>query len=217
MSIKAVQMGEARRRAEAVRSLRALRATAPSASPAPAPAPVLLEHCDFCGVDLTEDHRHMLDLSQRAILCACEPCLAMKAGRDDLRPTGIRTVFLDDFDMPDHIWAAFAIPVGLAFILRSSGIGRMVALYPSPAGATECELELTDWDELVELNPALADLETDIEALIVDRMSDEHRYVIAPIDQCYKLVGMIKSNWSGISGGDAIERAIPAFFEELRG
>jgi hypothetical protein len=196
-----------------------MRAGAPSATAPPAAAgpAVLIEHCDFCGVDLPEEHRHMLDLSERAILCTCEPCLAMKAGRENLRPTGVRTLFLDDFDMPDHVWSAFQIPVGLAFFLRSSGVGRVAAMYPSPAGATECELELDDWEALVALNPILGELETDIEALIVDRMSETPRYVIAPIDECYRLVGMIKAKWTGISGGDAIERAIPAFFEQLRG
>jgi hypothetical protein len=118
--------------------------------------------------------------------------------------------------MPEHVWAAFSIPVGLAFFLRSSGVGRMAALYPSPAGATECELELTDWDALAALNPELETLQTDVEALIVDRMSESPNYVIVPIDQCYKLVGMIKTRWQGISGGDAIERALEAFFGELR-
>ena len=44
--------------------------------------------------------------------------------------------------MPDEVWAAFQIPIGLAFLLRSSVTGAVVALYPSPAGATESELEL---------------------------------------------------------------------------
>ena len=40
--------------------------------------------------------------------------------------------------------------------------------------------------------------------------------MIAPIDECYGLVGAIKVSWEGISGGDAIERAVPTFFERLR-
>ena len=40
--------------------------------------------------------------------------------------------------------------------------------------------------------------------------------MIAPIDECYALVGAVKMNWEGISGGAAIERAVPAFFERLR-
>jgi hypothetical protein len=47
-------------------------------------------------------------------------------------------------------------------------------------------------------------------------MSEPADFVIAPIDECYALVGAIKMSWEGISGGDAIERAIPTFFERLR-
>ena len=35
--------------------------------------------------------------------------------------------------------------------------------------------------------------------------------MIAPIDECYGLVGAIKMSWEGISGGPAIEREVPGF------
>ena len=85
----------------------------------------------------------------------------------------------------------------------------MVAMYPSPAGATESELQLAAWEDLTALNPVLDSLEPDAEALVVNRISDQPSYVIAPIDECYALVGAVKVNWEGISGGDAIERAVP--------
>jgi hypothetical protein len=62
----------------------------------------------------------------------------------------------------------------------------------------------------------LESLEPDAEALVVNRISGQPSYVIAPIDECYALVGAVKVNWEGISGGDAIERAVPIFFERLR-
>ena len=65
-------------------------------------------------------------------------------------------------------------------------------------------------------NPVLAGLEPEAEALIVDRISDEHGYAIVPIDRCYELVGTIKANWSGISGGTAVEDAVKALFAGLR-
>ena len=40
--------------------------------------------------------------------------------------------------------------------------------------------------------------------------------MIAPIDECYGLVGAIKMSWEGISGGPAIESEVPAFFDGLR-
>ena len=59
-------------------------------------------------------------------------------------------------------------------------------------------------------------LEPDAEALIVNRMADPPEHAIAPIDECYRLVGMIKLEWDGISGGAGVERAIETFFGELR-
>ena len=114
---------------------------------------------------MSEDHRHLLDVGERRILCACEPCCAMRAGEGDLRPTGTRVLRLDDFVLADELWAAFQIPIGLAFFFVSEVAGGVVALYPSPAGATESELYLEAWNELVAANPVLADLEPEVEAL----------------------------------------------------
>lgn len=174
------------------------------------------ERCELCGRPLSDDHRHLLELTERRILCACEPCIATRSGVDAMCPVGTRVLWLDDFVLPDELWAAFALPVGLAFFLRSTGTGSVVALYPSPAGATESELHLGSWEELVERNPILRDLEPDAEALVVNRISDPPQHAIVPIDECYRLVGLIKSTWQGISGGSAIEDAVPAFFEHVR-
>jgi hypothetical protein len=181
------------------------------------PAPVeQTEKCELCDRPLSEDHRHLLELNERRILCACEPCLAMKSGLENYCPVSTRTLWLDDFVFPDELWSAFQLPVGLAFFMRSTGTNSVVALYPSPAGATECELHLESWDRLVELNPILLDLEADAEALVVNRMVGAHQHAIVPIDECYRLVGLIKSTWQGISGGSAIEDAVPKFFDYVR-
>jgi hypothetical protein len=181
------------------------------------PAPVQqTEKCELCDRPLSDEHRHLLELNERRILCACEPCLAMKSGLENYCPVSTRTLWLDDFVFPDELWSAFQLPVGLAFFMRSTGTNSVVALYPSPAGATECELHLESWDKLVELNPILLDLEADAEALVVNRMVGAHQHAIVPIDECYRLVGLIKSTWQGISGGNAIEDAVPKFFDYVR-
>jgi hypothetical protein len=181
------------------------------------PAPVVeTEKCEVCGRPVSDEHRHLLELSERRILCACEPCIAVKSGMGSYCPVGTRIVWLDDFQFSDELWAAFQLPVGLAFFLRSTGTNTVVALYPSPAGATECELHLESWEKLVELNPILNDLEADAEALVVNRMTGEHQHAIVPIDECYRLVGLIKSTWEGISGGNAIANAVPKFFTYVR-
>jgi hypothetical protein len=181
------------------------------------PEPVLeVEKCEVCGSSLSEDHRHLLELGERRILCACEPCIAMRSGVENYCPVGTRTLWLDDFEFPDELWAAFQLPIGLAFFLRSTGTNTVVALYPSPAGATESELHLESWQALVARNPILEQLEADGEALVVNRMTDPPEHAIVPIDECYRLVGLIKSNWTGISGGNAIADAVPRFFKHVR-
>ena len=53
-----------------------------------------------------------------------------------------RTRWLRDFQMTDGQWDSLMIPIGLAFFLKSSIEGRVLALYPSPAGPTESLLSL---------------------------------------------------------------------------
>jgi hypothetical protein len=180
------------------------------------PADSETERCDLCGAELAADHRHLLHLEERRILCACEPCIGMRAGDGPYRPTGSRTLWLDGFDLSEELWASLRIPIGLAFFMRSSSAERVVGMYPSPAGATECELELSAWEDLCAANPVLDTLDDDVEGLIVNRITEPHQFAVAPIDECYRLVGTIKANWEGISGGGAVERVVPAFLDEIR-
>jgi Fe-S cluster biogenesis protein NfuA len=174
------------------------------------------ERCDLCGTTVAPDHRHLLNLVERKIECSCESCWALRSGDPEYRPTSTRTLWLDDFKLTDDVWASFQIPIGLAFFMRSTTAGCIVALYPSPAGATESELHFSNWNRLVSANPVLADLEADVEGLIVNRMADPPVYAIAPIDRCYELTGTIKVAWEGISGGAGVSDAITHFFEGLQ-
>jgi Family of unknown function (DUF5947) len=204
----------ARRRATMVANLRRLANGEPGA--ADAGAGTLEESCDICGAGIQEKHNHLLELNERRILCVCASCWAQRSADPQYRPTGSRLLWLDDFELSDEVWGRLAIPIGLAFFMWSSGTEAMVAMYPSPAGATESELELTAWEELKRANPVLDSLEPDAEALVVNRISEPPQFAIVPIDECYALVGSIKSSWEGISGGAAIEREVPAFFDDIR-
>jgi Fe-S cluster biogenesis protein NfuA len=179
-------------------------------------SPASEERCDLCGTTVPEDHRHLLNLVEHRIACVCESCWALRSGDAEYRPTGGRTLWLGELELPDEVWASFQIPIGLAFFMESSVAGCVVALYPSPGGATESELHFSSWRRAVELNPILADLEPDVEALIVNRLSDPPAYAIAPIDRCYALTGTVKVNWEGLSGGPRVGEAVSGFFDELR-
>jgi Family of unknown function (DUF5947) len=210
----------ARRRSNMVASLRRL-ASGASAGVGPANGTARgaggdEERCELCGTGIQEKHSHLLHLGERRILCVCTNCWAQGAANPEYRPTGSRLIWLEDFELPDEVWGRLRIPIGLAFFMESTSTGTTVALYPSPAGATESELELEAWEELKRVNPILDSLEPDVEALVVNRMSSPAQFAIVPIDECYGLVGAIKASWEGISGGAAIERAVPGFFTGIR-
>jgi len=220
------ELAAAKRRAQLVGGLRGL-ARAPRSGggaltggdgrePGSGAPPAGEERCDLCNTTIAADHRHLLNLLERRIECACESCWALRSGDAEYRPTGARTLWLADMDVPDEVWASFQIPIGLAFFMESTVAGCVVALYPSPAGATESELHFSSWNRMVELNPRLGELEPDIEGLIVNRLSQPPAYAIAPIDRCYALTGTIKASWEGISGGAGVAEAVSSFFEELR-
>jgi Family of unknown function (DUF5947) len=189
--------------------------------PAQPPPPVATaadddEQCELCTLSLAVTHRHLLHLDERRILCVCETCWAVRSGEAEYRPVGNRTLWLDDFVLSDEAWAAFQIPIGLAFFMVSTVSGGVVGLYPSPAGATECELDLEAWQRLLADNPVLAALEADAEALVINRMADPPQHAIVPIDRAYELVGVVKASWEGISGGAATEEAVGHYFAGLR-
>lgn len=128
---------------------------------------------------------------------------------------------LADFKLTDAEWDGLMIPISLAFFFQNSRDSRVSAFYPSPAGATESLLSLQAWSDLVETNPVLNQLESDVEALLVNRVgysrgSAPAEYLIVPIDACYKLVGLIRLHWRGLSGGTEVWQEIGKFFQELR-
>jgi hypothetical protein len=104
------------------------------------------------------------------------------------------------------------IPINIAFFMRNSLTGRMTAFYPSPAGATESLLDLEVWNELA----GDVELHDDVEALVVNRLQAPHEYYVLPIDHCYRLVGLIRTKWRGLSGGADVWTAIEGFFGEMR-
>jgi hypothetical protein len=182
----------------------------------PPPRVVREEQCELCSLGIRPSHKHLLHLDERRILCVCETCWAVRSGDAEFRPVGNRTLVLEDFVLSDEEWAGFQIPIGLAFFMVSTVSAGVVGLYPSPAGATECELDLEAWERLVAANPVLESLEADAEALVINRMASPPQHAIVPIDRAYELVGVVKASWEGITGGRATEQAVEGYFAGLR-
>jgi hypothetical protein len=187
------------------------------------------DRCELCGEKLGGQHPHMVDLQRRSIACACTACALLFT-----RPGGrYRTV-------PDRVrhdpraplttaeWAELQIPVAIAFFFINSALGRVIASYPSPAGVTECELDLTAWDRLAVAHPLLSALAPDVEAILVvgggpqgpqAQASLETARIetfLVPIDICYSLAGALRLEWHGFDGGAEVKRILGDLLASLR-
>jgi hypothetical protein len=179
------------------------------------------EHCELCSEPIPPEHRHLMEVSAREMLCVCRPCSilfdreAASEGRYRLIPG--RRLFLEDFEMSDAQWESLRVPVDMAFFFYSTPAERVVAFYPSPMGPTESLLKLGAWEELEDSNPMLGEMERDVEALLVNRVRGAREHFLVPMDECYSLVGLIRMRWRGLSGGREVWEEIGRFFEQLRG
>ena len=176
-----------------------------------------VEVCELCGTELPQNHRHLLQLTERRILCACATCWASALGRPRAAPdraaasSGSRTSSCPrSCGRSCRSRSGSPSSCARASPTRWSPCTRAPRAPPSPSSTCPPGRSSS------ELNPILTGIEPDAEALVVNRIADPHEFVIAPIDECYGLVGAIKVSWEGISGGPALEREVPAFFDEMR-
>jgi hypothetical protein len=182
------------------------------------------ERCELCSLELGREHPHLIELAARKLVCACDACALLFDGREDARYKRVsrRVQELNNCHLSDAQWDSLMIPINMAFFFNSSMEKRVIVLYPSPAGAVESLLSLEAWEEIVRENPALSSMENDVEALLVNRVGKSRtnvsaEYYIVPIDECYKLVGLIRTHWRGLSGGSEVWQEIGRFFTELKG
>ncbi|MCU1275046.1 MAG: hypothetical protein JWO48_2477 [Bryobacterales bacterium] len=175
------------------------------------------ERCDFCSLALGEEHDHLVEPGRSPVICACYACAVLFTNTGETRyrrvPRLIRR--LEGFQLTDEQWNGLGIPISMVFFFSSSITNKVSALYPSPAGPTESLLDLDAWEEIVQNNSVLRTISPDVEALLVSRVGSARDYYLAPIDQCYKLTGLIRRHWRGFSGGDDAWNEIRRFFSEL--
>ena len=196
-----------------------LRRFVPGAAPPPAPAEQVAR-CEMCAEKIDEWHGHVVDLEGRGLMCTCRGCALLfttqGAGRGRYRTVPERYRYAADVPLADSTWESIGIPVAMAFFFTNTALGRTVAFYPSPAGATESLLSLESWKDLLAATPELGELEPDVEALLVHRQENGFEFFAVPIDACYELVGLVRTHWQGFDGGEEAWKEINKFFAGLR-
>ena len=178
----------------------------------------LEERCELCSTSLTPLHPHLLDPHQHQIICSCEACAMLFSGQPSARylrvPRRIRAI--TNFRMPDLEWESLMIPINLAFFVYDGQAHKTSAMYPSPAGAIESSLSLDSWTQITAGHSVLGSMQPDVEAFLVNRVTAVHEYYIVPIDECFRLVGIIRMYWRGLSGGAEVWQEIARFFLDLK-
>ncbi|MGE2713531.1 DUF5947 family protein [Mycolicibacterium litorale] len=182
------------------------------------------ERCEMCAEPIAEEHRHVVNVEDRQLMCVCPGCYLLFTdthARLRYRAVPDRYLVFEDFGVDRSRWEALQIPVGLAFFFRNSALDRTVAFYPGPAGATESELDLGAWQEVRTADPRVDLPASDTEALLVHLPagSDSARGYLVPIDACYELVGRMRTLWRGFDGGAEARDQLRRFFAavEARG
>lgn len=184
------------------------------------------ERCEMCSESIPDEHSHVVNVAGRQLMCVCRACYLLFTDRDaDLRYRAVpdRYLAFEDFALDRRAWEALQIPVGVAFFFTNSALGRTVAFYPGPAGATESELDLDAWNAVGGADPRAGLLADDVEALLV-RMPDsdgandegtEPESYLVPIDACYEFVGRLRMLWRGFDGGQEARAFIDGFFSRI--
>lgn len=183
-------------------------------NPAAAPG----ERCEMCAESIGAEHSHVVNIEGRQLLCVCRGCyLLFTDPKAALRYRAVPDRYLSfpAFTISQGEWDALEIPVGLAFFFRNSALDRTVAFYPGPAGATESELPLAEWQQVLDRHPELTVLADDVEALLIrvpERGTADAVCLLLPIDACYEFVGRMRLLWRGFDGGQDVHRYLDEFF-----
>jgi hypothetical protein len=179
--------------------------------------------CQLCAEPVGEAHRHLVDLSQRRLVCACRACALLfvepaEAPMARRYRTVPERVCVDPRSSPsEDAWQQLGVPVGLSFFLHDSSTSRWVACFPSPAGPIEAEIEPERWHAFARESPLCRVVAPDVEALLVrsERGGPRECWVV-PIASCYELVGLVRRHWRGFDGGERLRVELDAFCAALR-
>ena len=186
--------------------------------------PRAAERCELCSLEIASEHPHLIEPVARKLVCSCDACALLFSGRADARfkrvPRQVR--LLANFQI-------VRCPVGQSDDSDQHGI--LFPQQPGGNGWSPCiPVRLARRSRCSRWRPGVRSrrriqqiekMESDVEALLVNRIGHARgftgaEYYVLPIDQCFKLVGLIRSQWRGFSGGTEVWQKIAEFFAELR-
>jgi hypothetical protein len=176
------------------------------------------ERCEMCSEAIPDEHRHVVNLQGRQLMCVCTGChLLFTDPGAELRYRAVPNRYLEftEFAVGEQLWATLQIPVELAFLFRNSALQRMVVFYPGPAGATESELDLDAWEDIAEEDARVRMLTDDVEALLMRSTDGNTQCFLVPVDACYEVVGGLRRRWRGLGGGQEVSQFMDTFFDRI--
>jgi hypothetical protein len=175
--------------------------------------------CELCATSLGESHAHVLELASRKLLCACAACAILfrgaGAGNGRYRTLPTRVIVDEKFAPNSGDWAALGIPVRLAYLVRRGT--SWSAFLPSPGGAVEASLPEVTSEVLARVTPLAAEIEENVEALLLERRNLDAQCFLVPLNVGLELTAVVRRSWRGFQGGEEADRALRHFFDRLRG
>jgi hypothetical protein len=136
----------------------------------------------------------LLDPQARRVVCACLACslLFPPDNTGTYRRIVPCQVPLPDVGLDEARWNALGIPVRLVFVVASAVHRCVFALYPNAGGMTETVVASDAWDAFVRAYPELAQIEPDVQGVLIDGISDPCQCYRASIDVCHRLAGLMQ-------------------------
>jgi hypothetical protein len=177
-----------------------------------------VERCDMCSIALGSDHPHLVEPATRRLICACPACAVLFSSSANKNIEEYRRMVraLPDFEMTDAQWEGLMIPINMAFFFQSSAAGKVIVLYPSPAGATESLLDFDSWQAIVQTNPQLQRMNQTLKLCLLIGSRKPPTTSSFQSTSVTSSVGLIRTKWKGLSGGVEVWEAINDFFAVLR-
>ncbi len=157
--------------------------------------PAQADRCQLCSATLGERHEHLYTAVSGALRCACGGCARAFAGPGGrfLRVAPCVRALAEDL-IDDAQWAALGLPLGLCWLSTRRRDGQVIACLPGPAGPSYAQPEADAWTELCAARPEIAAIPPDTEALLVRRVESVREHWQVSIDECHRLVALMRSS-----------------------